>query len=65
MPSDWKDRKGQFPIHCKFDGVRLDAFLIVRPVEIVVVVLFGVPQAKEFLKVLRVLPAGSTRGCVL
>ena len=36
MQSDWKDRKGRFPIHYLFDGMRLDTFLIVSRIEFVV-----------------------------
>ena len=35
MQSDWKDRKGRFPIHYLFDGMRLDTFLIVSRIEFV------------------------------
>ena len=33
MHSDWKDRKGRFPIHYLFDGMCLDTFLIVSRID--------------------------------
>ena len=40
MQSDWKDRKGRFPIHFVSDEMCLDIFLIVSRIEFVVFVLF-------------------------
>ena len=40
MQSDWKDRKGRFPIHYLFDGMCPDTFLTVSRIEFVVSVLF-------------------------
>ena len=38
MHSDWKDRKGRYPIHFLFDGMCMDTFLIVSRIELVVFV---------------------------
>ena len=35
MQSDWKDREDRFPSHYLFDGMCLDAFLIVSRIEFV------------------------------
>ena len=39
IQSDWGDKKGRFPIQFLFDGMCLDAFVIVSRIEFVVIFL--------------------------